>query len=82
MKKRSTMLIALVLCMSMILTIAPCASAATGDEVRAAKKIISVVYDDSGSMEGDKWVYASYAMQALTALLNTQDELYLTYMSV
>lgn len=58
----------------------PCASAAD-DEVRASKKIISVVYDDSGSMGGDCWVYANYAMQALTALLNSQDELYITYMS-
>jgi len=55
--------------------------AASGDEVRAAKKIISVVYDDSGSMAGERWVYANYAMQALTALLNEQDELYITYMS-
>ena len=81
MKKIGAMLVAWLVCLSMILTMAPQASAATGDEVRAAKKIISVVYDDSGSMEGDKWVYASYAMQALTALLNTQDELYITYMS-
>ncbi|MBQ3528298.1 MAG: hypothetical protein IJA52_07100 [Clostridia bacterium] len=58
--------------------------AADGDEIRSPKKIISVVYDDSGSMNGDggvSWVYASYAMQAMTALLNEQDELYVTFMS-
>lgn len=59
----------------------PSAFAATGDEIRAAKKIISVAYDDSGSMKGNRWVNASYAMQALTALLNEQDALYMTYMS-
>lgn len=55
--------------------------AATGDEVRASKKIISVVYDDSGSMCGERWSYTDYAMQALIALLNEQDELYVTFMS-
>lgn len=56
-------------------------NAATGDEVRASKKIISVVYDDSGSMYGERWSYTDYAMQALIALLNEQDELYITFMS-
>lgn len=55
--------------------------AKVGDEVKAAKKIISVVYDDSGSMFGNSWVYANYAMQSLAALLNEKDELYITYMS-
>ncbi len=81
MRKTVSVLLALALCLSLTLTAVPKATAATGDEIRAAKKIISVVYDDSASMYGDRWVYASYAMQALTALLNTQDELYLTYMS-
>ena len=57
------------------------AFATTGDEVRASKKIISVVYDDSGSMSGARWSYTDYAMQALIALLNEQDELYITFMS-
>lgn len=52
-----------------------------GDEIRASKKIISVVYDDSGSMFGERWSYTNYAMQALIALLNEQDELYITFMS-
>lgn len=80
-KKCIAFFLALLLCVSILLTSVPCVSAATGDEIRTAKKIISVVYDDSGSMEGDRWVYASYAMQALVALLNEQDELYITYMS-
>lgn len=57
------------------------AYAVTGDEIRASKKIISVVYDDSGSMLGERWSYTDYAMQALIALLNEQDELYITFMS-
>lgn len=53
----------------------------SGDTVTSPKKIISVVYDDSGSMSGDRWTYANYSLQTLTSLLNTQDELYVTYMS-
>lgn len=48
------------------------------------KKIVSVVYDDSGSMASygsPNWSYASYAMQAFTSLLNSDDQLYITYMS-
>lgn len=45
------------------------------------KKIVSVVYDDSGSMRGDKWAYANYAMQAFSGMLNDGDSLYITYMS-
>jgi hypothetical protein len=50
---------------------------------KAAKKIISVVYDDSGSMwdANDSWAAANYAMQAFAALLNADDEMYITYMS-
>lgn len=48
------------------------------------KKIVSVVYDDSGSMSYDgsaNWAYANYAMQAYLALLHKEDEIYITYMS-
>ncbi len=55
-----------------------------------AKKIVSVAYDDSGSMfcgsstttyNLKNWAYASYAMQVMCGLLDSDDELYLTYMS-
>jgi len=76
------------LCLCVLLSVClmisalPSAWAAAGDEIRAAKKIISVVYDDSGSMQSyERYVYANYATQALAALLNEQDELYITYMS-
>jgi len=45
------------------------------------RKIVSVVYDDSGSMEGEKWEYTSYAMQCFAAMLNKEDRLDITYMS-
>ncbi len=45
------------------------------------KKIVSVVYDDSGSMKGDKWAYANYAMQTFCGMLNSEDQLFITYMS-
>lgn len=77
-------LIAISLCLCMLFALAVVAHANTGNEVKAAKKIISVVYDDTGSMfsEGeDRVSYANYAMQSLIALLNPQDELYITFMS-
>ena len=45
------------------------------------RKIVSVVYDDSGSMCGNKWAYANYAMQSFCGMLNSEDQLYITYMS-
>ncbi len=45
------------------------------------RKIVSVVYDDSGSMLGEKWAYANYAMQMFCGMLNSEDQLYITYMS-
>ena len=81
MKRVLSRFFALILGFCMLLTMLPAVSANTGDEGRAAKKIISVSYDDSTSMLGDRWVHTNYATQALTALLNTQDELYITYMS-
>ena len=48
------------------------------------RKVVSVVYDDSGSMNANKsmnWSYANYAMQTLCGLLNAGDEFYITYMS-
>ncbi len=45
------------------------------------KKIVSVVYDDSGSMDNAKWSYANYAMQTFCGMLNAEDQLYITYMS-
>lgn len=56
---------------------------AADGEISPTKKIISVVYDDSGSMydADSSWSAANYAMQAFAALLNEEDEMYITYMS-
>lgn len=81
MKRIISLILVALLLLSLLMVAVPAVSAATGDEIRAARKIISVVYDDSTSMYGDRWVYANYATQALTALLNEQDELHITYMS-
>ncbi len=48
------------------------------------KKVVSIVYDDSGSMHMEgalKWSYANYAMQSFAGMLNKEDELLINYMS-
>lgn len=48
------------------------------------RKIVSIVYDDSGSMSNGgsvNWAYANYALQSFCGLLNSDDQLYITYMS-
>ena len=70
MKKPLQRLFALLLCLCMLFSLAATAMANTSSAVQVPKKIISVVYDDSSSMYGDRWVYANYATQALIALLN------------
>ena len=54
-------------------------SAKASAESLYIRKIVSVVYDDSGSMFGDKWAYANYAMQTFCGMLNSEDQLYITY---
>lgn len=84
MKKTVKNIIISLLTLCLVVTLLPVSCfAAEGDEIRAPKKIISVVYDDSSSMASpeERWAYTNYAMQALIALLNEQDELYITYMS-
>lgn len=55
-------------------------AAADGSKLRS-RKVVSVVYDDSGSMLNEKWEYTSYAMQCFAAMLNKGDRLDITYMS-
>lgn len=43
--------------------------------------IVSMVYDDSGSMEGDKGTYCNYTFQMFLSLFGEEDELFITYMS-
>ncbi len=77
MKKLISLLLALATVSSLLLALPISVSA----ESLYIRKIVSVVYDDSGSMKGDKRAYASYAMQAFCGMLNSEDRLFLTYMS-
>ena len=77
MKKLLSILLAFVMLLSIVLALPVPASA----ESLYIRKIVSVVYDDSGSMTGDKWAYANYAMQAFCGMLNSEDQLFVTYMS-
>lgn len=77
MKKAFSFLMILIIAFTMTFSFCDAAEA----EPVHIKKIVSVVYDDSGSMVGDKWAYANYAQQAFCGMLNSEDQLYLTYMS-
>lgn len=77
MKRVLSALLALVLISSVLLSTPITVSA----ESLYIRKIVSVVYDDSGSMDGDKWAYANYAMQSFCGMLNSDDQLFITYMS-
>lgn len=77
MKRVLSALLALVLISSVLL----CAPITVSAESLYIRKIVSVVYDDSGSMDGDKWAYANYAMQSFCGMLNSDDQLFITYMS-
>lgn len=52
---------------------------------KSIKKIISIAYDDSGSMiwpnNNRKWAYASYSIQNLVGLIDKNDEISITKMS-
>lgn len=76
MKKRLSMLIAAIIMFSAVFSLPISVSA----ESLYIRKIVSVVYDDSGSMEGNKWAYANYAMQSFCGMLNAEDQLFITYM--
>lgn len=77
MKRLLSMLLATIIVFSMVISLPLSVSA----ESLYIRKIVSVVYDDSGSMKGDKWAYANYAMQAFCGMLNSEDQLFITYMS-
>lgn len=77
MRRILSALLAVVMVLSVLSGLAVSASA----ESLYIRKIVSVVYDDSGSMEGEKWAYANYAMQAFCGMLNSDDQLFITYMS-
>ena len=77
MKKALSALLVLIIVLPILVTFLAVPASAESLYIR---KIVSVVYDDSGSMKGDKWAYANYAMQAFCGMLNSEDQLYITYM--
>ena len=77
MKKLLSLILAGIIVLSVMLSLPISVSA----ESLYIRKIVSVVYDDSGSMDGDKWAYANYAMQTFCGMLNSEDQLFITYMS-
>ena len=77
--------LALILFIVMLLQI-PCVALAAGKESGTPKhipRIVSVVFDNSGSMyrNTDRWAYASYAMQAFSAMMGEDDVLHVTYIN-
>ena len=71
-----------VLCVLMALTAFSCIVPNAHADVTKNRKVISIVYDDSGSMlSEDKIANANYALQTLAALTDQEDELLITYMS-
>ncbi|MDO5559243.1 MAG: hypothetical protein Q4F95_06545 [Oscillospiraceae bacterium] len=47
----------------------------------AGHLIVSMVYDDSESMEGTKAMYCNYTFQMFLSLFSEKDELFITYMN-
>lgn len=67
-------------------TSTPGSTAGSGEEVRYSRKVVSVLYDDSGSMlksVGDttRAEYAYYGLQVLMAVMNAGDRLMVTPMT-
>lgn len=50
---------------------------------RRIPRVVSIVFDDSGSMyeNTDRWAYTSYAMQTFTAMMSSEDTLVVTYLN-
>lgn len=69
---------------TLILTLSFCILSVSADNEsdKTIKRIISVAYDDSGSMStNDNWAYASYSLQNMIGLMNSNDEFNVVKMS-
>ncbi len=73
-------LFALLITLTVVVTAVFCMVLNASAESLYIRKVVSVVYDDSTSMD-EEWPYANYAMQAFCGMLNEEDQLYITYMS-
>ena len=81
MKRMLACFLAVVLCVS-ALGVSAFATQEAGSP-KHIPRIVSIVFDDSGSMykNTDRWAYTSYAMQAFTAMMGSEDVLYVTYLN-
>ena len=88
MKRIIYLLIALLLAVSVV-TVCSVAADET-DSPKHIPRVVSIVFDDSGSMfrdndaadsGTDRWAYASYAMQTFVAMMDPTDVLYVTYIN-
>lgn len=74
--------LSIVICASLliaIMSVLPAFALQTGDMY--ARKVVSVVYDDSGSMKSDnRNCFASYAAQVFGSLMNERDLLNISFM--
>ncbi len=60
----------------------PVSAADDADQTHTKNKVVSVVYDNSGSMTSEnRWHYSRYAIQTLMALLGPNDRLIITPMN-
>ncbi len=80
-KRVFSFFLGLLLCFQMV---SLCAFAA--DDAGSPKhipRVVSIVFDDSGSMynDTDRWAYTSYAMQSFAAMMGSEDVLYITYLN-
>ena len=79
MKRLASFIISIMLVISVFLITTPLTVYADSLYIR---KVVAVVYDDSGSMKSDnKWPFANYAMQTFCGMLNSEDRLFISYMS-
>lgn len=74
MGRLSSIAIAFVLAMATVLVVAPFAHADASQG--SVKRVIDIVYDDSGSMDNSSsWAQAHYALEALVGMMGPGDEL-------
>ena len=87
MKKIAKVMLTAVIMLAVALTSVYNLSTVAEAESLYIKKVVSVVFDDSGSMQnptnGDpnRYPSANYAMQSFCGMLNSEDQLFITYMS-
>ena len=82
MRKKTLLLILVVCLLFQLLAESALAAGLQGDDARYTQKVVSVLFDNSGSMDNEnKFEYAQYAIQMLMSLLGEKDILVITPMN-